>query len=241
MSTKKKVIISIAVIIWLIVMSFIGLIIFEVYKDFQEEKILKQEVEKMWNLTYNLDVNANVITLNDNLKKLKTKGEYGKVELAFKNYMADLVSNLTAVSKIANDKTIPLMISINNYEEDGPYFIKSRAKIKNYNETLEKSKSELTKYLKEEKIMSYINKKSVGSYYLDLYKELTVKSSNMTDNDVKKINESIDELINTLKDIDDILNFLEKNKNHWDIEENKIYFDSDKLIDEYSKLLLKVA
>lgn len=87
--------------------------------------------------------------------------------------------------------------------------------------------------------MSYLDKKNLDSYYVNLYRKKIVGDieSERKNNSVEK---SIDDIINVLNNSEKVINLLIQNKNLWTIKNNNIYFYSQDLEDNYNKLIKKV-
>lgn len=238
MSKKKKVLIGVLVTILVCTVLFICLVTYVVVRDLTKEQHLKQEINNLWEMVYHLDYTYNV-ALNNRLNTYITSGSYLVVEKSLKTYMKDVVNNLINIASILNSDKIAKIVTIDNYKSDGPYFVKSRLYINETRKKLKEYKNKFSDYTKDEVILSYLNQKKVDSYYVDLYKELALTEENITANDIKNIEESIDEVIKILDFEEEILDFLTKNKDDWEIKNNKIYFKTDELIKQYTDLLIE--
>lgn len=85
--------------------------------------------------------------------------------------------------------------------------------------------------------MSYL-KNVDDSYYIDLYKEMMGEKS--TVDDIKDIKKNIDDVVNLIQSQQNVLEFLSENKNMWNVQNGKIQFDDDNLLNQYNQLLLAV-
>ena len=85
--------------------------------------------------------------------------------------------------------------------------------------------------------MSYL-KNVDDSYYIDLYKEMMGEKS--TVDDIKNIEKNIDDVVNLIQSQQNVLKFLSENKNMWNVQNGKIQFDDDNLLNQYNQLLLAV-
>lgn len=86
-------------------------------------------------------------------------------------------------------------------------------------------------------VMSYL-KNVDDSYYIDLYKEMMGEKS--TVDDIKNIEKNIDDVVNLIQSQQNVLKFLSENKNMWNVQNGKIQFDDDNLLNQYNQLLLAV-
>ncbi len=83
----KKTIIWIIIAIVLVIVIGIGVL---VVKDFKQEDILRQEMLEFENLTRAETIDLDAI--DQRIRELKTTGDYGVLEKAMKEYLADVVN-----------------------------------------------------------------------------------------------------------------------------------------------------
>lgn len=226
---KKKIIISIIVFIVVI----LGIIACCVISDLNQEGKIENELMEISNLIdpENMDLEA----INARLDITVSKGDYAVVEKAFKNYLRDNFNNITKISEILNDDKITSLLTVENYKNDGKEFTETKKYITETRETLENCKTTYIELLTEEKAMSYINDKEVDSYYINFYKQQLV--GDLESQEDSSVVDSIDELIKILDTSEEVIDFLVKNKDNWDIEDDNIVFSSEKLSNEYDKLI----
>ena len=128
-----------------------------------------------------------------------------------------------------------------NYLNDGKDFIKTKEYITTTKTNLEKYKQSYIEFFTEEKAMSYINDKGLDDYYIDLYKDSYVGDiENESSEDIKVVEESIDDIIEILNVSEEVINFLIENKDSWNIDDNNIVFSNDELSNKYDSLLDKL-
>ena len=199
----------------------------------QEDK-LKTELSELNDLVNaeNIDMDA----INEKLDRRITTGDYEKVEDAYKSYLRDNFDNSIQIANILNDEKITTLLTVENYESDGKDFTESKEYITNTRETLEECKAKYTEFLTEEKAMSYINDKGLDSYYTDLYKNEFIGDMSSASQDTT-VQNSIDEVITILNTSEEVLNLLSENQNSWEIEGEKIVFNSESLSNEYDELI----
>ena len=63
---------------------------------------------------------------------------------------------------------------------------------------------------------------------------------NLTDKTISLVKDAINDVIDVLTVSEKIINFLSENKGSWEIEDNSIVFDTQKLSDEYDKLVSEI-
>ena len=88
--------------------------------------------------------------------------------------------------------------------------------------------------------MKYIKEQNLDSYYEDLYKNEIKVYINQEEREDKTVEESINDVISVLSTSETIINFLSENKGKWEIEEDSIVFETQKLSDEYDKLTSEI-
>ena len=172
--------------------------------------------------------------ISKKLKATVTTGDYAKIEKAIKNYMADNLNTMLTISEALNDEVIPNALTAENYQNDGPDFVKTRKILKNTQDKLSASKETMIILSKDDTVMSYL-KNVDDSYYIDLYKEMVGEESSV--DDIKK---NIDDIVNLIQSQQNVLEFLSENKNMWNVQNGKIQFDDDILLNQYNQLLLAV-
>lgn len=118
---RRKIIIVIVVVVLVIVAT----IIFFVIKDLQQEKSLRKEIDEIQKeMVYFEQIDVDKISKK--LKATVTTGDYAKIEKAIKNYMADNLNTMLTISEALNDEVIPNALTAENYQNDGPDFVKTR-------------------------------------------------------------------------------------------------------------------
>ena len=227
---KKKILIVLLIII---VIALVGVGYF-VFTDMMQEDKLKTELSELNDLVNaeNIDMDA----INEKLDRRITTGDYEKVEDAYKSYLRDNFDNSIQIANILYDEQITTLLTVENYESDGKDFTEAKEYITNTRETLEECKAKYTEFLTEEKAMSYINDKGLDSYYTDLYKNEFIGDMSSASQDTT-VQNSIDEVITILNTSEEVLNLLSENQNSWEIEGEKIVFNSESLSNEYDELI----
>lgn len=227
---KKKIIIIISIVVALLV----GLITYFIINDLNQEKILKDELTQISNIVNfeNLDKEA----LDKKLNTIITKGDYAKVEGAYKAYLKDMINNIYQMVNILNDDKITSVLSSKNYLEDGKNFTNTKKYINNTIKVLSECKEKYYNYLDTDVAMSYINNKGLDEYYIDFYKTEIVKDIDDEKAD-KTIENSINDVISLLENSNKVIDFLIENKDNWEVQEDNILFTNDTLIEQYNKLI----
>lgn len=230
---KKKVLIIIAIIVAIIV----GIITYMLITDLNQESKLKDELNYLDSLV-NVE-NIDLDKIDEILNRTVTKDDYQVVEKAYKSYLSDSFDNIVTITNIINDEQLTNVLTVENYQEDGPDFVVSKEYLETSKEVLINSKTNYYSLLSEEKAMSYIDTEGLDSYYIDLYKDellgdIEIESADQT------IANSIDDIINIIDISLEALNFLSENKESWIIQNNQIVFDNQDLTDEYNRIIDKL-
>ena len=238
--TKKKQQIIVGVIV-AVVVAVIVIFAIMFTKDSVQEQKLRKEMGEISEITAN--INSEKMDMDEIDKKLNetiTTGDYAIVEKAIKEYLSDSLNSMKAITEIMNDERISKVLTAENYKNDGPEFKETKEYLVNTQKTLELSKKILMENMTDEKVMTYIESKNVDTYYIDLYKELTIGEESVTEEDRKAIESSLDDIINVLQVEQEVIDFLVANKGKWEVEDENIVFEQDSLIQKYNELLGKI-
>ena len=226
----KKTIIWIIIAIVLVIVIGIGVL---VVKDFKQEDILRQEMLEFENLTRAETIDLDAI--DQRIRELKTTGDYGVIEKAMKDYLADVVNVSVDIANILNDERMTNILTPANYAEDGPDFAETKQFLQEFTEKIEQYKNEVLELLTNEKAMSYIENKNLDQYYIDLYKEIALSEDTALDEDNAEIENSLNEANQILETETQIINFLSENKGNWEVQGENIVFNSDALTNQYNE------
>ena len=230
---KKKVLIIIAIIVAIIV----GIITYMLITDLNQESKLKDELNYLDSLV-NVE-NIDLDKIDEILNRTVTKDDYKIEKKAYKSYLSDSFDNIVTITNIINDEQLTNVLTVENYQEDGPDFVVSKEYLETSKEVLINSKTNYYSLLSEEKAMSYIDTEGLDSYYIDLYKDELLGDIE-TESADQTIANSIDDIINIIDISLEALNFLSENKESWIIQNNQIVFDNQDLTDEYNRIIDKL-
>ena len=228
----KKAVIGVIIAIVLVIAIGIGIL---VVNDFRQEDILRQEMLEFENLTRaeNIDLDQ----IDQRIRELKTTGDYGVLEKAMKDYLADVVNVSVDIANILNDERIVNALTPENYQEDGPDFVQTKQFLEEAKTNLEQYKSEVLQLLTNEGAMSYIENKNLDDYYIDLYKEIALSEDTALEEDNAEIEASLEEATRILDIESQVINFLSENQNSWEVEGDTIVFNNETLQNQYNDLV----
>lgn len=231
---KKKIFITIGIIIAIIV----AIVAYMVITDLKQEEKLMEEFTYIDGLVEKEEKETDEIKTA--LNRTITKGDYGKVETAYKNYLKDIYANISNITKILEDEKITDSLTSKNYKEDGPEFTSTKKYLAETKQSLEEGKNKYYELLTEDGAMKYIKNQNLESYYEDIYNREIKGYINVEENNDSTVKDSINEVIDVLTTSEKIINFLSENKGSWSIEDDSIVFDTQKLSDEYEKLTSEI-
>ncbi len=231
----KKAIIG--VIIAIVVVAIVGIGIL-VVNDFKQEDILRQEMLEFENLTRaeNIDLDQ----IDQRIRELKTTGDYGVLEKAMKDYLADVVNASVSIANVLNDERIVNALTPENYAEDGPEFTQTKQFLEQAKSDMEQYKTEVLTLLTNEGAMSYIENKNLDQYYIDLYKEIALSEDTAIEESNAELESSLDEAMKILDVETQVINFLSENKDGWEIQGENIVFSSEELQNQYDELVSQI-
>ena len=231
----KKAIIGVIIAIVLVAVVGIGIL---VVNDFRQEDILRQEMLEFENLTRaeNIDLDQ----IDQKIREIKTTGDYGVLEKAMKDYLADVVNASVNIANVLNDERIINALTPENYVEDGPDFVQTKQFLEEAKGELEQYKEEVLTLLTNDGAMSYIENKNLDQYYIDLYKEIALSENTALEEDSAELEKSLDEATRIIDLESQIINFLAENKNGWEIQGENIVFNSQTLQDQYNEYINQI-
>lgn len=231
----KKVIIGVIIAIVLVAVIGIGML---VVNDFRQEDILRQEMLEFENLTRaeNIDLDQ----IDQKIREIKTTGDYGVLEKAMKDYLADVVNASVSIANVLNDERIVNALTPENYVEDGPDFVQTKQFLEEAKGEIEQYKEEVLTLLTNEGAMSYIENKNLDQYYIDLYKEIALSEDTAIEENNAELETSLDEATRILDAETQIINFLSENKDGWEMQGENIVFNSQTLQDQYNEYISQI-
>lgn len=231
----KKAIIGVIIAIVLVAVVGIGIL---VVNDFRQEDILRQEMLEFENLTRaeNIDLDQ----IDQKIREIKTTGDYGVLEKAMKDYLADVVNASVSIANVLNDERIINALTPENYAEDGPDFVQTKQFLEEAKGKIEQYKEEVLTLLTNEGAMTYIEDKNLDQYYIDLYKEIALSEDTAIEENNAELENSLDEVMRILDAETQIINFLSENKDGWEMQGENIVFSSEELQNQYNEYISQI-
>ena len=232
---KKKIIILVVAILFIILLAFSFIIFTSVKKDLKIESNLTKEITELNLLIENNDTD----NINTRLNTITTSVDYVLVEKAAKNYLKDKEKLFKEMYEILdNSDNIENLLMIDNIKTDGKEFTNTISLINNTGSKLTKLRDEYQSLTSKEKIESYLTKKlREDDYYNDYY--LNELMADMMNN--QKNLDAINEYLATVSKLKGIFTFLRENKDNWNLVNDKIMFNSETLYNYYEELLTGIS
>ena len=144
---KRKAVVTAVAVIAVI----FGIFGFMFITDMKQEEILREEIKIL--------AKKNVIEDRYN-RPIKTKGEYAEVEKSIKKYWDDYAVTLQNIVKLVNDDTIANMLTVENYETDGPNnFKESKEYLTKAKEEINSNINKLSDMSSPDKLLDNVNSK----------------------------------------------------------------------------------
>ncbi len=232
---KKKILIIVGIILVLIV----AIIAYTVVTDMKQEEKLTEEFKYIDGLVEKEETETDEI--KEALERtVTTRGDYLKTEKAYKQYIKDAYKNMETMTNILEDERIENSLTPENYKEDGPEFEKTKKYLAETKQSLEDGKNKFYELLTEDGAMKYIKDQNVDSYYEEIYNKEIQGYINLEEKEGDTLKDSIDDVIDVLTISEKVINFLSENKDSWEIEDDSIVFDTEKLSDEYDNLISEI-
>ncbi len=230
----KKIIIGILAVVGGIFLVFGIIVGFFLVSDFKQEDKLETEIEGFWEMTYKLET-LDYEEVYARANRVVTKDDYALVERAMKAYIWDIFENNIKILSLLADENISNVLSSENYAADGPDFPKTKEYIRHMRSEFQECKREHKELAAEDRMMSYVEKYDLDSYYLDFYRErMDIVRSWDSDGEFEG---QIDILLDWMDSFETVISFLEENKGKWEIVNDYLTFEDDELTEQYEALL----
>ncbi len=225
-------------IFYICVAILILLISFFIIRKYLIEKKLKDEINEIYNLIYMEEYDYEKIYTKIN--SIISNDDYAIVEECAKDYLSDLFKQILEISNIINDDKISDVLTISNFNDDGPDFKNTKDYLKTTKQKILNLEADILFYLEEKTIMAYIIDENLEDSYVNLYKSLKFAKNKEVLEKKEYIENLVDQLVNKIEQEEKVIEFLIENKNNWNISDNTINFNSSQLSDEYNKMIAEI-
>ena len=210
---KKKIILGSI----LVVIALVSLFLYPIVKEKIELKKLVNEIEIVNDYLINRKLKKEV---DNYIEKDITTSKRWNVEQALDYYLSDVLENIDEYKKIKKEDYSLSVEKINKKTE----LEDIKKKINTVKDTLSKI---------EENKDSYLEVK--GDYEISLYHSLVEKI------DFQNYYQGMDDILSDIDKNIEVVNYLEKKKNDYKIEDNTILFLNKNIFNEYKKLNNKLS
>lgn len=217
-SKKSIIIIAIAVVIIIAVVAVVGSFV----NENVQKQLISKEIDKI-NNTSEVD------------KEIKSKGKYADVEKVLKDYVLEYQSVANEIKDQYQNEKFTSILSADNYKNDGPEFTESRKLISDAKAKGEEVKTKLNEMITDE----YKEKRATENGLSGKYKDLFVDSIQF-EKELEEVNSTIDNVNNYLAKIEDVFNFLNENKDKWEVKNTRVEFNQISLVTKYNSLITSV-
>lgn len=217
-SKKSIIIIVIAVVIIIAVVAVVGSFV----NENVQKQLISKEIDKI-NNTSEVD------------KEIKSKGKYADVEKVLKDYVLEYQSVANEIKDQYQNEKFTTILSADNYKNDGPEFTESRKLISDAKAKGEEVKTKLNEMVTDE----YKEKRATDNGLSGKYKDLFVDSIQF-EKELEEVNLTIDNVNNYLAKIEDVFNFLNENKDNWEVKNTRVEFNQISLVTKYNSLITSV-
>lgn len=225
---SKKYIIAIIIVI-LLIAGIVGGFLFMQHNS-QQAGILQEEMTKL----------AETDFLNEEIDmKIKSSGDYGKVEEAVKEYLSDVKKNYNDLLEFGNNEEIATILSAENISADIENLTVVQQKVDEYEQKLDNLTTQVASITDETTIMEEIEVKEVKDNYIDVYKNIMFNEAvqaRLESIKQKAENEQL-KAKEKLSRIEKVVTFLKDNTRYWELNEGKLQFSNKNKLGEYYELL----
>lgn len=224
----KRLIFAIIVVILLIV----GLIggYYYIQNGSQQATVLQQEMSKV--------LEADIINEEIDMK-IKSKGNYGKVEEAVKNYLNDSKKTYTSLRDFCNEEETSKILSAENINADPTDLTVVSQKVEEKKQEFNNLKTKSESIGEEYNVNMAVEGKNIKDNYIAVYKNIMINDgmqSVLLSIKDKAIDEQ-EEAEERLEGLEDATEFLAKNTKYWEINEGRIQFTNTNKLAEYLEVL----
>lgn len=220
---KKKRIIIVLIVVGIFV-SIIGRVCFLGY----QEVVLRKEINRVM-----------ALPVKEQMKKqeIECRGKYASVEKAIKKYVVEYDKTFEAIDEILNEEKIGHFTSTENMMKDKPEFSQTKAEIKQLREEWSDLYQKFTYLFSEEGMFSFLEQ-DLENYYVNLYAELMESENGVNISKESLLVEDMNKFVNNMLNIqENMIDLLIENAGEWNIENNEIHFNDEKVEKEYWRLV----
>lgn len=171
--------------------------------------------------------------------KIKSLGNYGKVELAVKEYLNDVRTTFLSMQTICDTKDQEEILSESNIAADPEGLTIVQQKVEEKRQELNNLITKTQNIRNSDTIMKSIDGKNVKENYYDVFKNIVLDEAVeskllVAEERIKAEQEDAEERV---KKLENTVDFLVKNARYWELSEGKIQFTNTNKLAEYLEVL----
>ena len=236
MKKKKKLLITIIIIITILVIAVAVILGHFIKNDLTMENDLTKEVTEINLLIEN---NSKDTDIDKRLNTINTSGDYMLVEKAAKRYLKDKRKLFTSLyTTLDGTDKIEKVLTIENIKADAKNFTNTMKLLNTTGLELTSLREKYVNLTSEKTILSYLNKNlREDDYYKEYYLDELMQDMSKSEENLKEI----DDILETIIGLKEVFNFLITNQNYWNIENDKVMFNSENLYNAYKELLTNIS
>lgn len=233
---KKKLLITIIIIITILIIAVAVIFGHFIKNDLTMENNLTKEVTEINLLIEN---NSKDTDIDKRLNTINTSGDYMLVEKAAKRYLKDKRKLFTSLyTTLEGTDKIEKVLTIENIKADAKNFTNTMKLLNTTGLELTSLREKYVNLTSEKTILSYLNKNlREDDYYKEYYLDELMQDMSESEENLKKI----DDILETIIGLKEVFNFLITNQDYWNIENDKVIFNSENLYNAYKELLTNIS
>lgn len=228
---KKRSIKKIIIALIILIIVVLGLAFTVAFRELHEEDILKQEI---------INYSNKDLATDDYSIEVKTTGDRAYVEETVKKYYRSLSNSVKAINYYLSNDDLINILTIENLKSDNPTFENSHKIINDSKSKINKEFNNISSLCEEDTIKNLLDtdKLSDPEYYYDFYLNLMYTEKDIEElSNVKQYMETLSSHLNSILDkMDEILTFLETNKDYIVYTDTLVTFTDQNILNEYNTL-----
>ena len=236
MKKKKKLLITIIIIITILIIAVAVIFGHFIKNDLTMENNLTKEVTEINLLIEN---NSKDTDIDKRLNTINTSGDYMLVEKAAKRYLKDKRKLFTSLyTTLDSTDKIEKVLTIENIKADAKNFTNTMKLLNTTGLELTRLREKYVNLISEKTILSYLNKNlREDDYYKEYYLDELMQDMSKSEENLKEI----DDILETIIGLKEVFYFLITNQDYWNIENDKVIFNSENLYNAYKALLTNIS
>lgn len=231
---------SMKIFLNIVIVTLIGIVVFLVIRNFMTSGKVKREIKEVYELIYqseHYDYNA----IYDHFDNIVSKDGYAIVEMAAKDYLRNVFEKYVELNEIITDDDIADILTIANYKNDSPDFVKTKDYLKKAKQDILNLEATMLADLNIDTMMAYIVDTNLEDSYVTLYTNLEFFDEDNIQNAKQDLENGVDLFVELIESLEEIIDFLIDNDTQWEIVDDMLYFDDPSLSEQYNQMIEEIA